>query len=37
MVDADGSDDDDDQSWFLLGLATSCAMLGDSWVSKFHH
>ena len=34
-VEDDG--DDDDLSGFLLGLATSRAALGDTWVLYFHH
>ena len=33
----DDDDDDDDLSGFLLGLATSRAALGGSWVSDFHY
>ena len=33
----DSGDDDDDLSRFLLGLATSHATLGGSWVLDFHH
>ena len=42
MVDDDDDDDDCDNddyghlSWFLLGLATSRAALGGSWVLDFH-
>ena len=36
MVD-DGDDDDGDLSGFLLGLATSRAALGGSWVLDFRH
>ena len=35
MVDDD--DNDDDLSGFLLGLTTSCAALGGSWVLDFRH
>ena len=35
--DDDDGDDDDDLSGFLLGLATSRAGLGGSWVLDFHH
>ena len=33
----DDGDDDDDLSGFLLGLATSHAALGGSWILDFHH
>ena len=36
-VDDGDDDDDDDLSGFLLGLATSRAALGGSWVLDFHH
>ena len=31
----EGDDDEGDLSWFLLGLATSRAALGGSWVLDF--
>ena len=36
-VNDDDDGDDDDFSGFLLGLVTSHAALGGSWVLDFHH